>query len=136
MKNFINLNLANMTFIYSMIVLLNASTSVLFTDSKLLSSIDLIAIAILVLGMFMIGYFVSTIDFKSTFQFHSVNISLQLIILIIFLISFSSEPIAFSSILGNVFIFVVLYYSVYKIQKNKMTRLAEEINRRLAYKKS
>ncbi|GMR71294.1 hypothetical protein NUITMVRA1_19730 [Aerococcus viridans] len=44
MKNFLNYNLANMTYIYSVLVLLNAISSVIRTDNKQLSSLVCFAI--------------------------------------------------------------------------------------------
>lgn len=136
MKNFLNYNLANMTYIYSVLVLLSAISSVIRTDNKQLSSLDLILLAVLVLLMTIIAKIVVMIDFKTAIQYHLTNISAQLAVLILLQIIFMPKPINFMPILGNVPVFLSIYLSVCKIQKKRMEYLAEEINRKLGYKQS
>lgn len=78
MKNFLNYNLANMTYIYSVLVLLSAISSAIGTENKNISSLGLILIAVLVLLMTIIANIVATIDFKTTIQYHLANIYAQL----------------------------------------------------------
>ncbi|WP_313552113.1 hypothetical protein [Aerococcus sp.] len=136
MKNFLNYNLANMTYIYSVLVLLNAISSVIRTDNKQLSSLDLILLAVLVLLMTIIANIVFSIDFKTAIQYHLTNISTQLAVLILLQIILMPKSINFMPILGTVVVFLAIYLSVCKIQKKRMEYLAEEINRELGYKQS
>lgn len=134
MKNFLNYNLANMTYIYSVLVLLNAISSAIGTENKNISSLDLILIAVLVLLMTIIANIVATIDFKTTIQYHLANISAQLGGLILLQVIFTPKPINVIPLLGNIMVFLLIYLSVYKIHKNRMEYLATEINRKLGYK--
>lgn len=136
MKNFLNYNLANMTYIYSVLVLLSAISSVIRTDNKQLSSLDLILLAVLVLLMTIIANIVFSIDFKTAIQYHLTNISTQLAVLILLQIILMPKSINFMPILGTVVVFLAIYLSVCKIQKKRMEYLAEEINRELGYKQS
>lgn len=135
MKNFLNYNLANMTYIYSVLVLLNAISSAIGTENRNISSLDLILIAVLVLLMTIIANIVATIDFKTTIQYHLANISAQLGGLILLQVIFTPKPINVIPLLGNIMVFLLIYLSVYKIHKNRMEYLATEINRKLGYKK-
>ena len=134
MKNFLNYNLANMTYIYSVLVLLNAISSAIGTENKNISSLDLILIAVLVLLMTIIANIVATIDFKTTIQYHLANIYAQLGGLILLQVIFTPKPINVIPLLGNIMVFLLIYLSVYKIHKNRMEYLAIEINRKLGYK--
>ncbi len=134
MKNFLNYNLANMTYIYSVLVLLNAISSAIGTENKNISSLDLILIAVLVLLMTIIANIVATIDFKTAIQYHLANISAQLGGLILLQVIFTPKPINVIPLLGNIMVFLLIYLSVYKIHKNRMEYLATEINRKLGYK--
>lgn len=134
MKNFLNYNLANMTYIYSVLVLLSAISSAIGTENKNISSLDLILIAVLVLLMTIIANIVATIDFKTTIQYHLANISAQLGGLILLQVIFTPKPINVIPLLGNIMVFLLIYLSVYKIHKNRMEYLAIEINRKLGYK--
>ncbi|MFW5446101.1 hypothetical protein ACN7UQ_07840 [Aerococcus urinaeequi] len=134
MKNFLNYNLANMTYIYSVLVLLNAISSAIGTENKNISSLDLILIAVLVLLMTIIANIVATIDFKTAIQYHLANISAQLGGLILLQVIFTPKPINVIPLLGNIMVFLLIYLSVYKIHKNRMEYLAIEINRKLGYK--
>lgn len=135
MKNFLNYNLANMTYIYSVLVLLNAISSAIGTENRNISSLDLILMAVLVLLMTIIANIVATIDFKTTIQYHLANISAQLGGLILLQVIFTPKPINVIPLLGNIMVFLLIYLSVYKIHKNRMEYLATEINRKLGYKK-
>ncbi|QOQ79533.1 hypothetical protein [Aerococcus urinaeequi] len=135
MKNFFNYNLANMTYIYSVLVLLSAISSAIGTENKNISSLDLILMAVLVLLMTIIANIVATIDFKTTIQYHLANISAQLGGLILLQVIFTPKPINVIPLLGNIMVFLLIYLSVYKIHKNRMEFLATEINRKLGYKK-
>ncbi|MFW3361760.1 hypothetical protein ACN2A0_03685 [Aerococcus viridans] len=135
MKNFLNYNLANMTYIYSVLVLLSAISSAIGTENKNISSLDLILMAVLVLLMTIIANIVATIDFKTTIQYHLANISAQLGGLILLQVIFTPKPINVIPLLGNIMVFLLIYLSVYKIHKNRMEFLATEINRKLGYKK-
>lgn len=135
MKNFLNYNLANMTYIYSVLVLLNAISSAIGTENKNISSLDLILIAVLVLLMTIIANIVATINFKTAIQYHLANISAQLGGLILLQVIFTPKPINVIPLLGNIMVFLLIYLSVYKIHKNRMEYLATEINRKLGYKK-
>ncbi|MFV8785475.1 hypothetical protein [Aerococcus urinaeequi] len=134
MKNFLNYNLANMTYIYSVLVLLNAISSAIGTENRNISSLDLILMAVLVLLMTIIANIVATIDFKTTIQYHLANISAQLGGLILLQVIFTPKPINVIPLLGNIMVFLLIYLSVYKIHKNRMEYLATEINRKLGYK--
>ncbi|MFW5412540.1 hypothetical protein [Aerococcus urinaeequi] len=134
MKNFLNYNLANMTYIYSVLVLLNAISSAIGTENKNISSLDLILIAVLVLLMTIIANIVATINFKTAIQYHLANISAQLGGLILLQVIFTPKPINVIPLLGNIMVFLLIYLSVYKIHKNRMEYLAIEINRKLGYK--
>lgn len=134
MKNFLNYNLANMTYIYSVLVLLSAISSAIGTENKNISSLDLILIAVLVLLMTIIANIVATIDFKTTIQYHLANIYAQLGGLILLQVIFTPKPINVIPLLGNIMVFLLIYLSVYKIHKNRMEYLATEINRKLGYK--
>jgi len=134
MKNFLNYNLANMTYIYSVLVLLNAISSTIGTGNKNISSLDLILMAVLVLLMTIIANIVATIDFKTAIQYHLANISAQLGGLILLQVIFTPKPINVIPLLGNIMVFLLIYLSVYKIHKNRMEYLATEINRKLGYK--
>ncbi|MFV8290427.1 hypothetical protein ACNNMX_00075 [Aerococcus viridans] len=134
MKNFLNYNLANMTYIYSVLVLLNAISSAIGTENRNISSLDLILMAVLVLLMTIIANIVATIDFKTTIQYHLANISAQLGGLILLQVIFTPKPINVIRLLGNIMVFLLIYLSVYKIHKNRMEYLATEINRKLGYK--
>ncbi|MFV8772851.1 hypothetical protein ACN68H_09475 [Aerococcus viridans] len=134
MKNFLNYNLANMTYIYSVLVLLGAISSAIGTENKNISSLDLILIAVLVLLMTIIANIVATIDFKTAIQYHLANISAQLGGLILLQVIFTPKPINVIPLLGNIMVFLLIYLSVYKIHKNRMEYLAIEINRKLGYK--
>ena len=134
MKNFLNYNLANMTYIYSVLVLLNAISSAIGTENKNISSLDLILIAVLVLLMTIIANIVATIDFKTAIQYHLANIYAQLGGLILLQVIFTPKPINVIPLLGNIMVFLLIYLSVYKIHKNRMEYLAIEINRKLGYK--
>lgn len=134
MKNFLNYNLANMTYIYSVLVLLNAISSAIGTENKNISSLDLILIAVLVLLMTIIANIVASIDFKTAIQYHLANISAQLGGLILLQVIFTPKPINVIPLLGNIMVFLLIYLSVYKIHKNRMEYLATEINRKLGYK--
>ncbi|WP_069286521.1 hypothetical protein [Aerococcus urinaeequi] len=134
MKNFLNYNLANMTYIYSVLVLLNAISSAIGTENKNISSLDLILMAVLVLLMTIIANIVATIDFKTAIQYHLANISAQLGGLILLQVIFTPKPINVIPLLGNIMVFLLIYLSVYKIHKNRMEYLATEINRKLGYK--
>lgn len=134
MKNFLNYNLANMTYIYSVLVLLNAISSAIGTENKNISSLDLILIAVLVLLMTIIANIVATINFKTAIQYHLANISAQLGGLILLQVIFTPKPINVIPLLGNIMVFLLIYLSVYKIHKNRMEYLATEINRKLGYK--
>lgn len=134
MKNFLNYNLANMTYIYSVLVLLSAISSAIGTENKNISSLDLILIAVLVLLMTIIANIVATIDFKTAIQYHLANISAQLGGLILLQVIFTPKPINVIPLLGNIMVFLLIYLSVYKIHKNRMEYLAIEINRKLVYK--
>jgi len=125
-----------MTYIYSVLVLLNAISSVIRTDNKQLSSLDLILLAVLVLLMTIIANIVFSIDFKTAIQYHLTNISTQLAVLILLQIILMPKSINFMPILGTVVVFLAIYLSVCKIQKKRMEYLAEEINRELGYKQS
>lgn len=135
MKNFLNYNLADMTYIYSVLVLLSAISSAIGTENKNISSLDLILMAVLVLLMTIIANIVATIDFKTTIQYHLANISAQLGGLILLQVIFTPKPINVIRLLGNIMVFLLIYLSVYKIHKNRMEYLATEINRKLGYKK-
>lgn len=134
MKNFLNYNLANMTYIYSVLVLLSAISSAIGTENKNISSLDLILIAVLVLLMTIIANIVATIDFKTAIQYHLANISAQLGGLILLQVIFTPKPINVIPLLGNIMVFLLIYLSVYKIHNNRMEYLATEINRKLGYK--
>lgn len=134
MKNFLNYNLANMTYIYSVLVLLSAISSAIGTENKNISSLGLILIAVLVLLMTIIANIVATIDFKTAIQYHLANISAQLGGLILLQVIFTPKPINVIPLLGNIMVFLLIYLSVYKIHKNRMEYLATEINRKLGYK--
>ncbi|MER2146979.1 MAG: hypothetical protein ABS895_04920 [Aerococcus urinaeequi] len=134
MKNFLNYNLANMTYIYSVLVLLSAISSAIGTENKNISSLDLILIAVLVLLMTIIANIVATINFKTAIQYHLANISAQLGGLILLQVIFTPKPINVIPLLGNIMVFLLIYLSVYKIHKNRMEYLAIEINRKLGYK--
>ena len=134
MKSFLNYNLANMTYIYSVLVLLSAISSAIWTENKNISSLDLILIAVLVLLMTIIANIVATIDFKTAIQYHLANISAQLGGLILLQVIFTPKPINVIPLLGNIMVFLLIYLSVYKIHKNRMEYLATEINRKLGYK--
>ena len=134
MKNFLNYNLANMTYIYSVLVLLSAISSAIGTENKNISSLDLILIAVLVLLMTIIANIVATIDFKTTIQYHLANISAQLGGLILLQVIFTPKPINVIPLLGNIMVFLLIYLSVYKIHKNRMGYFSTEINRKLGYK--
>ncbi|MGK9326975.1 hypothetical protein [Aerococcus urinaeequi] len=134
MKNFLNYNLANMTYIYSVLVLLSAISSTIGTRNKNISSLDLILMAVLVLLMTIIANIVATIDFKTAIQYHLANISAQLGGLILLQVIFTPKPINVIPLLGNIMVFLLIYLSVYKIHKNRMEYLATEINRKLGYK--
>lgn len=134
MKNFLNYNLANMTYIYSVLVLLSAISSAIGTENRNISSLDLILMAVLVLLMTIIANIVATIDFKTTIQYHLANISAQLGGLILLQVIFTPKPINVIPLLGNIMVFLLIYLSVYKIHKNRMEYLATEINRKLGYK--
>lgn len=134
MKNFLNYYLSNMTYIYSVLVLLNAISSAIGTENKNISSLDLILIAVLVLLMTIIANIVATIDFKTAIQYHLANISAQLGGLILLQVIFTPKPINVIPLLGNIMVFLLIYLSVYKIHKNRMEYLATEINRKLGYK--
>lgn len=134
MKKFLNYNLANMTYIYSVLVLLSAISSAIGTENKSISSLDLILIAVLVLLMTIIANIVATIDFKTAIQYHLVNITAQLGGLILLQVIFTPNPINVIPLLGNIMVFLLIYLSVYKIHKNRMEYLATEINRKLGYK--
>lgn len=134
MKNFLNYNLANMTYIYSVLVLLCAISSTIGTGNKNISSLDLILMAVLVLLMTIIANIVATIDFKTAIQYHLANISAQLGGLILLQVIFTPKPINVIPLLGNIMVFLLIYLSVYKIHKNRMEYLATEINRKLGYK--
>ena len=134
MKNFLNYNLANMTYIYSVLVLLNAISSAIGTENKNISSLDLILMAVLVLLMTIIANIVASIDFKTAIQYHLANISAQLGGLILLQVIFTPKPINVIPLLGNIMVFLLIYLSVYKIHKNRMEYLAIEINRKLGYK--
>lgn len=134
MKNFLNYNLANMTYIYSVLVLLSAISSTIGTGNKNISSLDLILMAVLVLLMTIIANIVATIDFKTAIQYHLANISAQLGGLILLQVIFTPKPINVIPLLGNIMVFLLIYLSVYKIHKNRMEYLATEINRKLGYK--
>lgn len=134
MKNFLNYNLANMTYIYSVLVLLSAISSAIGTENKNISSLDLILMAVLVLLMTIIANIVATIDFKTAIQYHLANISAQLGGLILLQVIFTPKPINVIPLLGNIMVFLLIYLSVYKIHKNRMEYLAIEINRKLGYK--
>ncbi len=134
MKNFLNYNLANMTYIYSVLVLLSAISSTIRTGNKNISSLDLILMAVLVLLMTIIANIVATIDFKTAIQYHLANISAQLGGLILLQVIFTPKPINVIPLLGNIMVFLLIYLSVYKIHKNRMEYLATEINRKLGYK--
>lgn len=136
MKNFLNYNLANMTYIYSVLVLLSAISSAVGTENKNLSSLDLILLAVIVLLITIIANIVVTIDFKTAIQYHLANIFAQLGGLILIQVIFTPKPINFRPILGNVVVFLLIYFSVCKIHKNRMEYLAAEINRKLGYKES
>ncbi len=134
MKNFLNYNLANMTYIYSVLVLLSAISSAIGTENKNISSLGLILIAVLVLLMTIIANIVATINFKTAIQYHLANISAQLGGLILLQVIFTPKPINVIPLLGNIMVFLLIYLSVYKIHKNRMEYLATEINRKLGYK--
>ena len=134
MKNFLNYNLANMTYIYSVLVLLSAISSAIGTENRNISSLDLILIAVLVLLMTIIANIVATINFKTAIQYHLANISAQLGGLILLQVIFTPKPINVIPLLGNIMVFLLIYLSVYKIHKNRMEYLAIEINRKLGYK--
>ncbi|MER2061724.1 MAG: hypothetical protein ABS894_02205 [Aerococcus urinaeequi] len=134
MKNFLNYNLANMTYIYSVLVLLSAISSAIGTENKNISSLDLILMAVLVLLMTIIANIVATIDFKTAIQYHLTNISAQLGGLILLQVIYTPKPINVTPLLGNIMVFLLIYLSVYKIHKNRMEYLATEINRKLGYK--
>ena len=134
MKNFLNYNLANMTYIYSVLVLLSAISSAIGTENRNISSLDLILMAVLVLLMTIIANIVATIDFKTTIQYHLANIYAQLGGLILLQVIFTPKPINVIPLLGNIMVFLLIYLSVYKIHKNRMEYLAIEINRKLGYK--
>ncbi|MFV8261239.1 hypothetical protein ACSHWF_03455 [Aerococcus urinaeequi] len=134
MKNFLNYNLANMTYIYSVLVLLSAISSAIGTENKNISSLGLILIAVLVLLMTIIANIVATINFKTAIQYHLANISAQLGGLILLQVIFTPKPINVIPLLGNIMVFLLIYLSVYKIHKNRMEYLAIEINRKLGYK--
>ncbi|WP_270371649.1 hypothetical protein [Aerococcus urinaeequi] len=134
MKNFLNYNLANMTYIYSVLVLLSAISSAIGTENKNISSLDLILMAVLVLLMTIIANIVATIDFKTAIQYHLANISAQLGGLILLQVIYTPKPINVTPLLGNIMVFLLIYLSVYKIHKNRMEYLATEINRKLGYK--
>ena len=134
MKNFLNYNLANMTYIYSVLVLLSAISSAIGTENKNISSLDLILIAVLVLLMNIIANIVATINFKTAIQYHLANIYAQLGGLILLQVIFTPKPINVIPLLGNIMVFLLIYLSVYKIHKNRMEYLATEINRKLGYK--
>jgi len=134
MKNFLNYNLANMTYIYSVLVLLSAISSAIGTENINISSLDLILMAVLVLLMTIIANIVATIDFKTAIQYHLANISTQLGGLILLQVIFTPKPINVIPLLGNIMVFLLIYLSVYKIHKNRMEYLATEINRKLGYK--
>lgn len=132
MKKILTQYLETMTYVFAMLVLLQAILTSLLSEDKMISSLDLLGLAALVLMMTTIAHFVSYLKLNTAIQFHSVNIGLQLLAFFILEVVLSPGPVNFEHIITNIIIFLSLYFSVYKIQQNKMAYLAAEINRKLA----
>lgn len=132
MKKFINYNLDSMTFVFSAIVLLNAFLGLINGNHSGLQNEYLMGLAILIIILWGVSYVLSLVDFQSELQLHIIQLSVHIIGFFLIAFSLNLIPMTLDSIVTNGIIFIILYFTLDRIRKNKINRLAEVINKKLS----
>lgn len=132
MKKFINYNLDSMTFVFSAIVLLNAFLGLINGNHSGLQNEYLMGLAILIIILWGVSYVLSFVDFQSELQLHIIQLSVHIIGFFLIAFSLNLIPMTLDSIVTNGIIFIILYFTLDRIRKNKINRLAEVINKKLS----
>lgn len=134
MKQFLKDNLSGMTFTFTSIVLLNTVVN-LFKDGQVQwnpYNKFITVITLLILILWGVTYFISQFEFKTTRQYHLINLSTQLLIFFLIVSGLGLIPLTPQGIITNTLVYLLLYILNGRIERSRMIRLANIINQQLA----
>lgn len=130
-KQFLSYYLNNMTFIFSVIVLSVTLLSVMNVLEVGDMTIFILTTAIFTLGLSLISYGISHVNFKSSFAFHAANCATQFggLLLIGRLLGYMPT---LEGVLFNIVIFSSVYALSVRKRKFELEQLAAAMNERLS----
>lgn len=132
MKKFISENLNSMTFIFSFIVLLNILLNYFEVIQLEDESSFILGLALFILLLHTVPYILAFFTFTTKITFHLINLTTQLIAFFILGGLMGLIPLNVTSILVNIFTYIILYYLNVQIRNAQVSRLANKINSRLS----
>lgn len=131
MKQFFSENINSMTFTFSFIILLNAFFGFFKNVHGDYITDFIMGLALLILVLFILAHIITYINFQSSTVYHVVHLSSQLAAFFTITIVTNLIALNMSSLLTNLFVFVLLYYLNYRMEKHRIHQLADAINQHL-----
>lgn len=131
-NRFLSNNMSSMTFVFSMIVLLNSTLA--YFQVIDLGDVNrfILGVAILVLVLSFIAYTLSYFSFPSEKVFHMVNFGSQFIVFLSIGSLLGIIPLSVEGVIINLLLAWGLYSLVIRIRKHELNKLALAINERLS----
>lgn len=127
MKNYFSENLNSMTFVFSIIIILNALLGYLGDATRFV-----LGLTVLIIVLFSFAHAVTYINFRSNKAYHLLNFIGQFIILVVIASLMGLITVTLNGIVTNGVIFATLYFLTTRMRKNRINQLANAINDQLS----
>ncbi|GEL65848.1 hypothetical protein [Marinilactibacillus psychrotolerans] len=131
-KQFFSNNINTMTFVFSIVILINALFAVFNASELGGAQYTIILIAFLILALGLITHLLTYLNFPSEMLFHVVNFISQFTFIIFMGSLFGMMDLSLKGMLINLFIALGIYTLSAKKRKYEFEQLAIAINERLS----
>ncbi|GAA0480941.1 hypothetical protein IRB23SM22_02960 [Alkalibacterium sp. s-m-22] len=131
-KNFISSYMNTMTFVFSVVVLLNAALDYFQIINIGNVSLSVLLLAVIIILLCLVSYGTSYLSVKSARVYHVINCGFQLIIFNLVISLFGTFDTSVAGLMMNTVLFIGIYYLSVQRRKRELRQLAQEINHQLA----
>lgn len=131
-KQFISSYMNTMTFVFSIVVLLNMALDYLQIINLENVSLSILFLAVIIILLSLISYWTSYLNIQSVKVFHLVNCGLQLLVFNLIYSFFGSIDTSVGALITNSLLFIGIYTLSIQRRKRELRQLAQAINQQLA----
>lgn len=131
-KDFISNYMNTMTFVFSVVVLLNAALDYFQIINIGDVSLSVLFLAVIIILLCLVSYGTSYLSVKSARVYHVINCGFQLIVFNLVIRLFGAVDVTAAGFLTNTLPFIGIYYFSVQRRKRELRQLAQAINHQLA----